>query len=62
MSRFISSFFGKTEKPEPISVTPPEAPPVEKKKGRKAQLIALKATGPGGLIDEANIARKKILV
>lgn len=41
---------------------PKKKPPAAEKRGRKAQLIALKATGPGGLIGEENIARRKILV
>ncbi len=62
MSDLISSFFGGREKPEPL------APPItrketkDEKRGRKAQLIALKSTGAGGLQGEENIGRRKILV
>ncbi len=61
MSDIFSSFFGSPPKPEPITAAPPTEPP-KKKKSRKAQLLALKATGPGGLQDEANISKKRILI
>lgn len=65
----IFSFFSPTPKPPP----PPPPPPAPeqtkaaakaptKKTTKRAQLIALKATGSGGLQDEANVGRRKILV
>ncbi len=61
MSTLFSFFTPKPDKPEPVAPTPTPIPKKEKK-GRRAQLIALKATGPSGLLDEANIGRRKILI
>ena len=60
----LFSFLSKPPKaePPPVAPTPPKKPLAEERRGRKAQLIALKATGPGGLLDEANIGRRRILV
>ncbi len=65
MTDLISSFFGGRERPrEPASPLPAEKPKegADERRGRKAQLIALKATGAGGLMGEENIGRRKILV
>ncbi len=62
MGDLFSFISPKKEKPEPFIPPPTTKPTAEEKKGRKAQLIALKATGPGGLLGEENIGRKKILV
>ena len=60
----LFSFLGKQPKPEPTPTLPEpiKKPLAEEKRGRKAQLIALKATGPGGLFGEENIGRRRILV
>ena len=61
----IFSFFN----PKPQRAAPPPAlvPGDQPKKAKKtsskrAQLIALKSTGAGGLTDEASVGRKRILV
>ena len=64
MSDLFSFIAPKKEKPEaPLPPPTPEKKPLaEEKRGRKAQLIALKATGPRGLFGEENIGRRRILV
>ncbi len=60
MSTFFS-FFSST--PEPKAPPPPEPEKTPKKTSTKrAQLIALKSTGSGGLKDDANVGRRKVLV
>ena len=59
----IFSFFSPT--PEPKAPPPPPTQPEKSPKKastKRAQLIALKATGSGGLTDQANVGRRKILV
>ncbi len=66
MGRTISRIFSPpSPRPAPAPPAEPEPvveTPVAEKKGKKAQLLALKATGASGLLGEGNIARKKILV
>lgn len=62
MGSFFSGIFGGAPKPAPAPTPVAAAPPEPEKKVKKAQLLALKATGSGGLTGEGNIGRKKILV
>ena len=58
----IFSFFSPAPKPEPPPPTPEPATKPKKQTSKRAQLIALKSTGAGGLTGEANVGRRKILV
>ncbi len=65
MSKIFSFFRPEPPRPAPAPTPPPEPAPVkkqEKKSSKRAQLIALKATGAAGLTGEANVGRRKILV
>jgi len=62
MGRVFSSFFGSATKPAPVAAPPEPAKKPDKKSSKRAQLIALKATGARGLTDEANTGRRRVLV
>ncbi len=64
MGGAISSIFSSPKKPDPPPPPPvaKEEPKAKKASTKTAQLIALKATGSSGLLEEANVGRRKILV
>ncbi len=60
MSTLFKFFSPKPKRPDPISATP--QPTAEKvKKGRKAQLLALKSTGPSGILEQANVSNRFLI-
>jgi hypothetical protein len=64
MGSIFSFFSPKPEKPKPIiipDIKDDKKDKKDKKKKRRRTFLALKKTGPGGVLDEANVANRGIL-